>query len=194
MIYLTLFLEFFKIGLFSFGGAFGMLPLIEETVLKHGWLNENDFLSFVGVCESTPGPIAVNIATYVGSIQGGIIGSICATFGVVMPSFLIILLIASILNSFTENKIFKSFIKGVNPVIIALILSTGTVLTVKSFGYVSIKEWNTDIISVVVFTVLAVVYFVSKKLWKKKLSAIQIILISAGLGVAVSLIAEKITV
>ncbi len=194
MIYLTLFLEFFKIGLFSFGGAFGMLPLIEETVIKHGWLGENDFLSFVGVCESTPGPIAVNIATYVGSIRGGIIGSICATLGVVMPSFLIILLIASVLNSFTENKIFKSFIKGVNPVIIALILSTGTVLTAKACGYVSIKEWDTDIISASVFTVIAAVYFVSKKLWKKKLSAIQIILISAGLGVAVSLIAEKITV
>ena len=192
MIYLTLFLEFFKIGLFSFGGAFGMLPLIEETVVKNGWLSESEFYNFVGVCESTPGPIAVNIATYVGSVQCGILGGICATFGVVLPSFLIILLIASLLKKFTENRFFKSFIKGVNPVIIALILSTGVILLAKTFGYMSIVEWNFNAVSAIIFAVLAAVYFLVKKLWKKKLSAVQIILLSAALGIVVCLIAENI--
>ena len=73
MIYLTLFLEFFKIGLFCFGGAFGMIPIIEETVVKHSWLTSIDFYNLGGVCESTPGPIAVNMATYIGSVKGGIL-------------------------------------------------------------------------------------------------------------------------
>lgn len=192
MIYLMLFLEFFKIGLFSFGGAFGMLPLIEETTVAHGWLTESSFYSFVGVCESTPGPIAVNIATYVGSVQGGILGSICATLGVVLPSFLIILLIASILNKFTENRYFKGFMTGVDPVIAALILSTGLILLVRSFGYINLDQWNIDVISIAVFAVLTAAYFLSQKLWKKKLSAVRIILFSAVLGVAFSVISEKI--
>ena len=121
MIYLQLFLEFFKIGLFCFGGAFGMIPLIEETVINRGWLTEAEFFNLLGVCESTPGPIAVNTATYVGSVMGGPLGSICATLGVVLPSFLIILLIAAVLKNLTNNKYFKGFMRGVKPVVVALI-------------------------------------------------------------------------
>ncbi len=192
MIYLTLFLEFFKIGLFCFGGGFGMIPLVEETVLNYGWLTESEFFNFVGVCESTPGPIAVNMATYVGSKQAGFLGGVCATFGVVTPSFIIILLIASVLKRFADNKYSKSFISGVNPVIIALILSTGFILLAKSFGYVSLTEWNAHMVSVIIFGIISAVYFAARKYCGKKLSAIQIILISAGLGVAVSAAAEKI--
>ena len=112
MIYLILFLEFFKIGLFCFGGGFGMIPLIEETVLAHGWLTENEFFELLGICESTPGPIAVNTATYIGAEMGGILGSLCATLGVVLPSFFIILLIASLLKKLHENKHFKGFVKA----------------------------------------------------------------------------------
>ena len=114
MIYLQLFLEFFKVGLFCFGGAFGMIPLIEETVVNHGWLTEAEFFNLIGVCESTPGPIAVNTATYVGSVMGGPLGSIAATLGVVLPSFLIILLIAAVLKNLTDNKYFKGFITLLN--------------------------------------------------------------------------------
>ena len=103
MIYLLLFWEFFQIGLFCFGGAFGMIPLIEETVVRNGWMTEEAFYSLVGVCESTPGPIAVNMATYIGSTQGGLLGSIVATLGVVLPSFLIILLIAAVLKNLTRQ-------------------------------------------------------------------------------------------
>ena len=113
MIYLQLFLEFFKIGLFCFGGAFGMIPLIEETVITHGWLTEAEFFNLLGVCESTPGPIAVNTATYVGSVMGGPLGSIAATLGVVLPSFLIILLIASVMKNLTDNKYFKGLSESI---------------------------------------------------------------------------------
>ena len=182
MIYLTLFLEFFKVGLFCFGGAFGMIPLIEETVTEYGWITESQFYDFIGVCESTPGPIAVNMATYIGSTQGGLLGSICATLGIVTPSFIIILLIASLINNFTSNKYFKSFIKGVKPVVAGLIISTGAVLTLKTL----VKSKSPDIASVVIFAILCVIYLIFQKVFHKKLSSVWLVIISAFLGSAVS--------
>lgn len=190
MIYLQLFLEFFKIGLFCFGGAFGMIPLIEETVVKHGWLTESEFFNLIGVCESTPGPIAVNTATYVGSVMGGPLGSIAATLGVVLPSFLIILLIASVLKNLTDNKYFKGFMRGVKPVVVALILSTGSLLLLKTIGYVGLQVFSVDWVSVVILVLLVGIYFGITYLRKKKLSAVKIILLSAGVGVAVSMAFE----
>ena len=190
MIYLQLFLEFFKIGLFTFGGGFAMIPLVEETVLLHAWLTESQFYNFIGVCESTPGPIAINMATYVGAVQGGILGSILATLGVVLPSFLIILLVASVMKSLTNTRAFRGFIRGVQPVIAALILSTGLLLLAKAEGYVSLTTFAFDPVSVVIFALLVGVYFLLLKVWKKKLSAIQLILLSAALGIAVSLLFE----
>ena len=99
MIYLRLFLNFLMIGALSFGGGYGMVSLVRERVLSNGWLTENEFLNFIAVSESTPGPLAVNMATFIGSTQGGILGSFVATLGVVLPSFLIILLIASALKN-----------------------------------------------------------------------------------------------
>ena len=90
MIFLELFIEFFLIGLFTFGGGYAMIPLVKDLVIEKGWLTEEAFYNFLGVCESTPGPIAINMATYVGSTQGGVLGSIVATLGVVLPSFIII--------------------------------------------------------------------------------------------------------
>ena len=190
MIYLTLFLEFFKVGLFCFGGAFGMIPLIEETVMHYGWLSESEFFDLIGVCESTPGPIAVNMATYIGSVQGGILGSIAATLGVVMPSFLIILLVATVMKNLTENRIFRGFMQGVKPVIVALILSTGVILLVKAVGAADLAVSSQDIVPMLIFALLAAVYFGYGRITGKKLSSVLLILISAGLGVAVSLLGE----
>ncbi len=92
MIFLDLFWTFFKIGLFTFGGGYAMLPLIQAEVAAHGWLSTESLLNFVAVSESTPGPFAVNIATYIGSEMGGIPGAACATLGVALPSFIIILI------------------------------------------------------------------------------------------------------
>ena len=189
MIYLELFYEFFKIGLFTFGGGYAMIPLVREVVVDKNWLAEADFYSFIGVCESTPGPVAINMATYIGSIQGGILGSVCATLGVVLPSLLIILLIASILHKFTENKYFKNFIRGVKPIVIALILSTGILLLVECIG-LNIEQMTFDlkIVSTIVFVLIVGIYFGALKLFKKKLSTIYLIIIAAGLGIIFSLI------
>lgn len=192
MIYLQLFWEFFKIGLFCFGGAFGMIPLIEETVVKHGWLTEAEFFNLIGVCESTPGPIAVNTATYVGSVMGGPFGSIVATLGVVLPSFLIILLIASVLKNLTDNKYFKGFMRGVKPVVVALVLSTGSMLLLKATGFAGVQEFKADMVSVVILVLLVGIYFGVTYIGKKKLSAVKVILLSAGLGVVVSMVFEAI--
>ena len=190
MIFLELFLSFFKVGLFCFGGGYGMLPLMEETVVAKGWLTAEQFYDFVGVCESTPGPIAVNMATYVGSVTGGPLGSIVATLGTVLPAFIIILIIASILKNFTENKYFKGFLKGVKPVVSALILSTGTVLLANALGFFFTPSFTPDLRSMVIFPLLLGIYFAVKKLWKKKLSSIWLIAISACLGIAVCSVAE----
>ena len=192
MIYLLLFLEFFKIGLFTFGGGFAMIPLIEETVLKYNWLNESQFYSFLGVCESTPGPVAINMATYIGSVQGGIFGSAVATLGVVLPSFIIILIIAAILRNLTENKFFKGFIKGVKPVIVSLILSTGLTLLAKAIGYVSINEFSFAVIPFIIFLLLFAVFYGYKWITKKKMSTILLILFSAGLGIVCNIVKEFI--
>lgn len=192
MICLTLFLEFFKIGLFCFGGGFGMVPLIREAVLKHGWLTENAFYNFVGVCESTPGPIAVNMATYIGSVQSGILGSLSAAVGVILPSFLIILLVAAVLRNLTENRYFKGFLRGVKPVIIALILSTGTVLLAKAVGYVSLRVFAADFVSITVFALLTATYFVTRAVFKRRIPTALLILLSALLGIGVSMLHEAV--
>ncbi len=192
MTYILLFVEFFKVGLFTFGGGFAMIPLIKEVVLKYNWLSEPEFYDFIGVCESTPGPVAINMATYIGSMQGGIFGSILATLGVVLPSFIIILLIASIIKNFTNNKYFKGFIKGTKPVVSALIISTGAILLIKALGLASLKNISFDLISFVILGLLLAVHFVVLKAFHKKLSSIQLIIISAVIGIAVSLIFEKI--
>ena len=97
MIYIKLFFSFLMIGALSFGGGYGMVSLVQETVLSNGWLSESEFMNFIAVSESTPGPLAINMATFIGSTQGGILGSLFATTGVVLPSFIIILLISAVL-------------------------------------------------------------------------------------------------
>jgi len=184
MILLLLFLEFFKIGCFSFGGGFGMLPLMEQTVLDHGWLTESQFYDFVGVCESTPGPIAVNMATYVGSCQAGIAGSIAATLGVVLPSFLIILLIAAVMKKFCDHPYVRSFIKGVQPVIIGLILSTGVQLLVKATGLGQSSAFSFPAVLSLIGVAGAALIF--RLFTGKKLTAVPLIGLAAAMGVAFS--------
>ena len=119
MIYLQLFLNFLMIGALSFGGGYGMISLVRETVLRHGWLTEAEFLSFVAVSESTPGPLAINMATFIGSSQGGFPGALIATLGVVLPSFFIILLIAAVLKNLMKYAGVEAFLSGVRPCVVA---------------------------------------------------------------------------
>ena len=105
MIFLKLFWTFFRIGAFTFGGGYAMLPLIQEAVLANNWAEPEALINFIAVSESTPGPFAINMATYIGTVQGGVLGALCATLGVVTPSFIIILLVAKFFEKFKESKI-----------------------------------------------------------------------------------------
>lgn len=187
-IYLLLFLEFFKIGLFTFGGGYAMIPLVKEVVLEYGWLTESEFYNFIGICESTPGPIAINMATYIGARQGDLLGSICATVGVILPSFIIIILIAALLKNIIKNSYVQAFLTGIKPVVLGLIASTGLILFAKAIGYVNLKTFNFNLPATIIFGVLVILYFGVLKLFKKKLSAISVILISAILGILISII------
>ena len=122
MIFWELFYTFFKIGLFTFGGGYAMLPLIQNEVAAHGWLSQEELINFVAVSESTPGPFAINISTYVGNQMGGIPGGICATLGVVLPSFLIISLISFVLKAFQESRAVQYAFMGIRAGVLALIL------------------------------------------------------------------------
>ena len=109
-IYLLLFLTFLEIGAFTFGGGHAMISLIREKALMYEWMTNEELLNFIAFAESSPGPIAINMATFVGSSQAGLIGAIIATVAVVLPSFLMILLIAAVIKNLLKNNYVKSFI------------------------------------------------------------------------------------
>ena len=155
MIFLLLFIEFLKTGLFSVGGGLATVPFLAAMGEKYGWFDEKLLSNMIAVGESTPGPIGVNMATFVGSEQAGILGSALASLGVVLPSFIIILLIAAILKNFIENKYFKGFIRGVKPVVIALISATGFVLLIKCIGFVPGGKFQLDLVSILCFALIA---------------------------------------
>ena len=188
MIYLWLFLEFFKIGLFTFGGGYAMIPLIKETVIYHNWMPESEFYDFIGLCEASPGPIAVNMASFIGFNQAGILGSILATLGVVLPSFIIIVLVASILKSFIKNKKVQAFFDGVKPVVIGLISATGLVLLAKSLGYMDLENISFNLKSLIICLSLVLFLLVHKIIFKKKMNNIIFIIISAVLGILISIV------
>ena len=190
MIYLTLFLTFLQIGAVSFGGGYGMISLIREVVISNNWLTEEQFLSFIAVAESTPGPLAVNIATFIGSSQAGILGALAATLGVVLPSFVIILIIAALINNLLKYAGVKSVLNGIQPTIIGLIIATAiTMFITQIFGFTSAGDsFAFDWKSLVMFAIIAAVAL-GWRLWKKKtFSPILLILISGGLGILMNVI------
>lgn len=124
MIYLKLFWEFLKIGAFTFGGGYAMIPLIQQVIIKYNWITEQQMIDFMAVSESTPGSLAVNISTYIGMKTAGIGGALTATFGVVLPSFIITLLISGCYKKFQNNNIVRGAMAGLQPTIIALIAAS----------------------------------------------------------------------
>lgn len=190
MIFLELFYVFFLIGLFTFGGGYAMIPMIEEQVVTRGWISESTLVNFIALSESTPGPFAINIATFVGSQTGGIFGAICATLGVVLPSFIIILILAAIFTKILNNRFVKGALNGVKPVVIALILGTAITFLIKLFFSIdgasnaySLKENFRG--SFVLLFMLFAIYIGYKKVKKKSLNPVFLLLISAVLGVVI---------
>ena len=184
MIYIKLFLTFFEIGLFTFGGGYAMISLIRDKALSLGWLTEEELLNMIAVSESTPGPIAVNMATFVGSTQGGILGSLAATLGVVLPSFIIILLITAVLHNFLKYKGVQAFLKGVRPCVVALILATAITMALSTLlNFTTLQGGcSPDLKGLIILVILIAIALIFKKIRKKKPSPIFMILISAGLG------------
>ena len=189
MIYLLLFLEFLKVGLFTFGGGYAMIPLVKEVVLKHNWLSEEQFLNMIGVSEVTPGPIAINMATYVGSTQGGFFGSLLATIGVVLPAFTIMLLISILLEKYMKNKYVQSALGGVKYVAIALISASAlTIFADVLFPY-NLGEHasiSPNIQGLLIFGYILVIYLLIRFVLKKKPGPIFIIIMSAIVGLCVN--------
>lgn len=184
MILLDLFWTFFKIGAFTFGGGLAMLRLAQEQVLAKGWLEANEIIDFVALSESTPGPFAINMATYVGASQGGFLGALCATLGVVLPSFIVILAFAHFYKQFKNSHTVKGIMTGLKPTAIGLIASA--VISMASTVFLpnglSLSIFKTEefYVSVVIFALSLLLVF-SKKI---KIPPVLIICISALLGIA----------
>ena len=193
MIYLQLFLAFLKVGFFSFGGAYSAIPLIRDVVTQYGWLTDNELSYMIAVAESTPGPIMVNLATYVGSSQEGIPGALLATATVVFPAFLIILLVMVVLKNFLENPYVKATIGGLQSCIIGIILATGAFMLFENLFVESDAEGSMarslNPKALIIALILGVIYWGSRKIKikckKKGISPITLIVISAVLGVIV---------
>lgn len=133
---LYMFWVFFKVGLFTVGGGLAAIPLLQVEVLNEGWLTNSEFADMIAVSESTPGPIGVNIATYVGYSQFGPIGSIVATMGIVLPSVIIIILIAQFVKRFRDHKIVEGIFTGLRPAVTGLILgAAGVISMIALFTY-----------------------------------------------------------
>lgn len=183
MIYLDLFFTFFRIGLFTFGGGYAMLPLIQEAVLAKGWIENTQLINFVAVSESTPGPFAINISTYIGAEMSGILGAACATLGVVLPSFIIILIVAKYYEKFKTNKIVKGCMNGLKPAVVGLIASAVLSMAKTVFLAEGLKIDFLLVMSAIIFLVMLVLAL-------KKKHPIMLILISAVAGIAVCYINE----
>ena len=179
---LELFAIFFKIGLFTFGGGYAMLPLIQQEVLSKGWADEKEIINFIAVSESTPGPFAINMSTYIGTDEAGVLGAFFATLGVVLPSFIIILIVAKCYEKFQSSKIVRGCMSGLKPAVVGLIGAAvisiaGTVLFPNGISTAVFSSLN-FYISLAIFAVMALLAF-------KKVHPILIIALSAVAGIAV---------
>jgi len=133
MIYPELLFVFFKIGLFSFGGGYGMIPLIEREIITRGWLTGQEFIKIISISEMTPGPIAINTATFIGYRIGGVPGAALATIGVVLPSLILILGIYIFLSKYQQRQIIKDTIYGIRPIVLALIIHAIIFVAVNTY-------------------------------------------------------------
>ena len=184
MIYLKLFWDFFRVSCFTFGGAYGAIPLIRDMVLGNGWLTDERLAYMIAVSESTPGPIMVNMATYVGSDQAGFWGSLLATVGVILPAYLVILLIVSVLKNVIENKYVQAVLGGLKPCVIGIVLATGGYMVIHNMLPLS-GGAVIDLPAVIITALLVAAMLLWPKIMKKKLPPIALICISAILGIVI---------
>ena len=173
---LYLFWTFFKIGLFTIGGGYAMIPLIQRDVVANGWLSQQQLVDFIAVSESTPGPFAINIATFVGMKTYGVFGALMTTLGVILPSFIIILVIAKYFMTFRENRYVQAALAGLRPTAVTIGVSTFTTTSIDLQNIGAFFADGIDYKGLILFVIL---FALSR--WKK-LSPILIILSAGGLG------------
>lgn len=185
---LTLFWIFLQIGLFTFGGGYAMIPMMREELVGGGFITEELLRDFIGISESTPGPFAVNMATFIGMEHGGLLGAFFATLGVVLPSFVILLLIARFGSKLIESKGMNHAFLGLKPTVVGLVLGVAATLIVgaafsgfdlRGFftgdGGPIVFDWKATSIMLLVFSLMR---------WRKEATPIRMILLSALLGIA----------
>ncbi|MBC5629051.1 chromate transporter [Clostridium sp. NSJ-6] len=191
MIYLMLFYEFFKTGLFAVGGGMATLPFLDAMALKTGWFTQAQLIDMIAISESTPGPIGVNMATYVGFTTAGPLGSIIATLGLIAPSIIVILIIAKFLSKFKDSPIVKSVFYSLRPTSTALIATAGVPVIMLSLTNSDKFKSSGSILDFFNFgaIVLAIILFVltNKVKATKKLHPVVFIAASAILGIIFSM-------
>lgn len=181
MTYLYLFIEFFKIGLFTFGGGYASIPLIQQAAHDNKWMTLKELIDFFAISESTPGSFAINISTFVGAKVGGVLGSIISIVAFVLPSFIIIIIIAKIYNKFKENTIVKGILFGLGATVVGLVAST--VITMGS-EILFPNGINQSVFTSSTFYIslgIAVLCFILLNI--KKINPLYVILLSAVLGI-----------
>ena len=175
MIYLELFWIFFRIGLFTIGGGYAMIPMItQEIVDEKGWLTDTQLLNYIGISESTPGPFAINIATFVGTSQGGVLGGVVATFSVVLPSLIIILIFAALYSKISKNRFLRGAFDGIQPVVTGLISAAGVSIALQ-----------------VILPLMNLKDFSSADSWFDKFDWVSLILVAAAFGASCIKIKNK---
>jgi chromate transporter len=186
LILFDLLIGFLKVGCFSFGGAYAAIPLIRDVVLSYGWLTDEALTDMIAVSESTPGPIMVNLATYIGSSQAGLPGAVLATLAVVLPAFVIILLIMKAMKTVLKNRYVQAAMRGLTACVVGVILATGCWLLYENGISPMIRE-NADCRPFILAVVLAAAWFGLRTVpkVKKHISPIGLILVSAVSGIVI---------
>ena len=184
MIFLKLFWDFFKVSCFTFGGAYGAIPLIRDMVLGNGWITDERLTYMIAVSESTPGPIMVNLATYIGQDQAGFWGSLIATVGVVLPAYLVILLIVMILQNIIKHPYVQAVLRGLKPCVTGIVLATGLYMVIHNMLPLT-GGTVVDFPVLLITGILAGIMLLVPKITRKPLSPIALICISAVLGIIV---------
>ena len=180
MALIELFLAFLKIGTFTFGGGYAMIAMIQAEAERHGWLTQEELVDFVALSESTPGPLAVNMATFVGIRTGGVLGAIIATIGIVLPSFIIILIIAKCFEKYKKSKAVGGIMSGLKPAVVGMI---GAAFISVARTVFFLAGLSVSVFSSASFWVFLGLFAVTTVLAFKKVHPIKIILLSAVIGI-----------
>lgn len=175
MVYIELITSFFKIGAFSFGGGYAMIPLIQKEIVNHGWMGATEFFDIISIAEMTPGPIAVNAATFVGYKTAGFWGGVIATVGVALPSLLLILLVSQFFFKYQDHPTNKMIFYGIRPVIVGLISTAA--ITVSKTAFLKSGDLNFGSIGIFILAFVG--------MWKFKLHPILTIVLSGVIGIII---------